>query len=63
MPSRCASVYCNFVRIHGTLRVTPAVESWIVQIMCWSVEEMILMADSYMPKPAKRGPYKKQISN
>ena len=25
--------------------------------------EIIMMADSYMPKPGKRGPYKKQISN
>ncbi len=55
-------MYCNFVRIHGTLRVTPAVEAGLSDHV-WSVEEMILMADSYMPKPAKRGPYKKQISN
>ena len=27
----------------------------------WSLEEIVLMADSYMPKPTKRGPYKKEV--
>ena len=27
---------------------------------CLSLEEVVMMADSYMPKPAKRGPHKKQ---
>jgi hypothetical protein len=26
----------------------------------WSLEEIVLMADSYMPIPGKRGPYKKK---
>jgi hypothetical protein len=25
----------------------------------WSLEEIVTMADNYMPKPGKRGPYKK----
>jgi hypothetical protein len=25
----------------------------------WSLEEIVTMADSYMPQPGKRGPYKK----
>ena len=25
----------------------------------WSLEEIVVMADNYMPKAAKRGPYKK----
>ena len=28
----------------------------------WSLEEIVMMADSYMPKPGKRGPYKKRES-
>ena len=28
----------------------------------WSLEEIVLTADSYMQKPGKRGPYKKRIS-
>jgi hypothetical protein len=26
----------------------------------WSPEEIVTMADSYLPKPGKRGPYKKR---
>jgi len=26
----------------------------------WSLEEIVLMADSYAPESAKRGPYKKR---
>ncbi len=55
-------MYCNFVRIHGTLRVSPALEAGLTDHV-WSLEEMIDVADSYMPQPAKRGPYKKRISN
>ena len=29
----------------------------------WSLEEIVMMADNYMPKPAKRAPYNKKISN
>lgn len=28
----------------------------------WSLEEMVLMADSYLSKPGKRGCYKKKHS-
>jgi hypothetical protein len=52
-------MYCNFVKIHGTLRVTPAVEAGLSDHV-WSLEEMVLIADRYMPKPAKRGPYEKR---
>jgi IS1 family transposase len=54
--------YCNFVKIHGTLRVTPAVEAGLSDHV-WTLEEMISVMDGYMPKSAKRGPYKKRISN
>jgi hypothetical protein len=27
----------------------------------WSLEEIVQMADSYMPKPGNRGPYKKKL--
>jgi IS1 family transposase len=54
-------MYCNYVRIHQTLRVTPAMESGLSN-HAWSIEELLQMADSYAPKPAKRGPYKKTAS-
>ena len=55
-------MYCNYVRIHQTLRVTPAMESGLSDHV-WSIEELLQMADGYMPKPAKRGPYKKAAAN
>jgi len=51
-------MYCNYVRIHQTLRVTPAMESQLSDHV-WTIEELLQMADSYMPRSVKRGPYKK----
>jgi IS1 family transposase len=57
------AVYYNFARIHKTLRITPAMAAGLSHHV-WSTEEIILMAESYMPKPGPRGPYKqKRISN
>jgi IS1 family transposase len=53
------AVHYNFARIHKTLRITPAMACGLSDHV-WSLEEIVMMADSYMPKPAKRGPYKKQ---
>jgi hypothetical protein len=55
------AVYYNFARIHKTLRITPAMAAGLSNHI-WSLEEIVLMADSYMPKPGKRGPYKKSES-
>jgi IS1 family transposase len=57
-------MYCNFVRIHQTLRVTPAMEAGLSD-HAWTIQELVAMGDAAMPKPAKRGPYKKadSISN
>jgi len=50
----------NYVRIHKTLRVTPAMQAGISGHV-WSIEELV----SIMPEPNanKRGPYKKRNSN
>jgi hypothetical protein len=50
--------YYNFVRVHQTLRVTPAMEAGLSDHV-WSVEELV----SLLPEPEakKRGPYKKTI--
>ena len=52
--------YYNFCRVHQTLRVTPGMEAGLTDHV-WSMEELIVL----MPQPqsAKRGPYKKRISN
>jgi IS1 family transposase len=55
-------MYYNFCRVHSTLRVTPAMEAGISDHV-WSLDELLQMAEPYMPKPGPRGPYKKRISN
>ncbi len=52
------AVHYNFARIHKTLRITPAMACGLSDHV-WTLEEIVMMADSYMPKPAKRRPYKK----
>jgi IS1 family transposase len=52
-------MYCNYARIHQTLRVTPAMEAGLSD-HAWSIEELVQIADNYLPKPAKRGPYEKR---
>jgi hypothetical protein len=54
------AVYYNFARIHKTLRITPAMAAGLSDPV-WSPEEIVMMADSYLPKPGKRGPYKKSV--
>jgi IS1 family transposase len=56
------AVHYNFARIHKTLRVTPAMQAGLSDHV-WSLEEIVMMADGFMPKPGPRGPYKKRISN
>jgi len=53
-------MYCNFCRIHSTLRVTPTMEAGLTDHV-WSVEELVALMPEAQPK--KRGPYKKKISN
>jgi hypothetical protein len=49
--------YYNFVRVHQTLRVTPAMEAGLTDHV-WNVEELVALMPQ--PKPVKRGPYKKR---
>lgn len=53
------AVYYNFARIHKTLRITPAMAASLSDNV-WSFEEIVTLADSYMPKSGKRGSYKKR---
>jgi IS1 family transposase len=52
-------MYCNYVRIHQTLRVTPAMESGLSN-HAWTIQELVEMGEKGMPAPSKRGPYRKQ---
>ena len=53
------AVHYNFARIHKTLRITPSMAAGLSDHV-WNLEEIVMMADSYMPKLGKRGPYKKR---
>jgi IS1 family transposase len=55
-------MYCNYIRIRQTLRVTPAMESGLSDHV-WSIDELLGMMDAQMPQPTKRGPYKKRNLN
>ncbi len=55
-------MYCNFVRIHSTLRVTPAMEAGLSE-HAWTIEDLVAMGEAAMPKPTKRGSYKKRETN
>jgi hypothetical protein len=53
------AVHYNFARIHKTLRIAPAMAVGLSDHV-WSLEEIVMMADSYLPQTGKRGPYKKR---
>ena len=55
-------VFYNFVKIHKTLRVTPAMEAGLTDRL-WKWEDVLAMIDARKPAPKKRGPYKKRNSN
>jgi hypothetical protein len=55
------AVHYNFARIHKALRITPAMACGLSDHV-WNLEEIVMMADHYAPKPAPRGPYKKRIA-
>jgi hypothetical protein len=54
------AVYYNFARIRKTLRITPNMAAGLSDHV-WSLGEIVMMADSYVPQPDKRGPYKKRF--
>jgi IS1 family transposase len=53
------SVWYNFIRIHKTLRVTPAIAADLSKVVLnW--EDLIALIDAEAAKPGPRGPYKKR---
>lgn len=55
------AVWYNFLRIHKTLRVAPAMAAGLTdKLLGW--EDILAIMDA-ADEPKKRGPYKKQISN
>jgi IS1 family transposase len=53
------TTYYNFVRIHKTLRVTPAMAAGVSDRL-WEVGDIVALLEAAEPKPGKRGPYKQR---
>jgi IS1 family transposase len=54
-------VFYNFVRIHKTLRVTPAMAAGVSDRL-WSMEDVVALIDTAKSEPKKRGSYKPRQS-
>jgi hypothetical protein len=52
--------FYNFVRIHKTLKVTPAMAAGVTDRL-WSMEDIAALIEP--TAPAKRGPYKKAATS
>ena len=52
------AVWYNFVRIHKSLRVTPAMAARVKDRL-WSMEDVVGLLDARKAPAAKRGPYRK----
>ncbi len=55
-------LHYNFVRIHKTPRMTPAMAAGI-ETQLHDTDWIVGLIEARAPKPGPRGPYKKQISN
>jgi IS1 family transposase len=55
------TTYYNFVRIHNTLRVTPAMAAGVSDRL-WEVSDIVALVEAAEATPAKRGPYKKMAA-
>jgi IS1 family transposase len=52
------AVWYNWIRIHKSLRITPAMAAKLTDQL-WSWDEIVAGMDAAAPKPGRRGPYKK----
>ncbi len=55
-------MYYNFVRIHSTLRMTPAMAAGVSDRL-WEIDDIVNLVEDAEAKPGKRGPYKKHNAN
>lgn len=55
------TTYYNFVRIHKTLRVTPAMAAGVSDRL-WEVSDIVALLEAAEAMPGKRGPYKKMAA-
>ena len=50
-------MYYNYVRVHQTLKVTPAMQAGLTDHL-WDIADLVAIVDAIEPAPKKRGPYK-----
>ena len=55
------TTYYNFVRIHKSLRVTPAMAAGVTDRL-WEIGDIVALVEAAEPKTRTRGPYKKQVA-
>ena len=55
-------LHYNFIRIHKSLRVTPAMAAGVTNKL-YDMERIVSLIDERAPKPKRPKTYKKQISN
>ena len=55
------TVWYNFIRIHKTLRVTPAMEAGLSDSV-WDMDDLVAIMEDHAPKPGRPKTYKKRIS-
>lgn len=53
------TVWYNFMKMHKTLKMTPALAAGITDKL-WSMDDLVAMMDEVAPKPGPRGPYQKR---
>jgi hypothetical protein len=51
----------NWTREHKSFRVSPAMAAGLTDEL-WLMNDLAVMVDDALPKPAKRGPYKKRAA-
>ena len=56
------TLWYNFIRIHKSLKVTPAMVAGLSKTV-WVMEDLVRIMDERAPKPGPRGPYKKRAAN
>ncbi len=56
------AVFYNYVKVHKTLRVTPAMEANLMDRVL-TFEDIVAIIEAVTPAPKARGPYKPRISN
>jgi len=50
-------MHYNFVRLHQTLKVTPAMAAGVTDRL-FEMSDLVAIVEAAEPEPAKRGPYK-----